>query len=80
MPEYLSLGRNGWRAIPFKSLGFQFGNLNMLNEHGLIISDYNSWYRHEDVHRNSFTQGFRPADLSIIRAFHSGFQERYIGF
>ena len=24
--------------------GLKFGNLNVLNEHGLIISDYNSWY------------------------------------
>ncbi len=24
--------------------GLEFGNLNRLNEHGLIISDYNSWY------------------------------------
>ena len=38
-----SLGRNaGENALqPF---GLSFGELNILNEHGLIISDYNSWY------------------------------------
>ena len=27
-----------------QDFGLSFGNLNVLNEHGLIISDYNSWY------------------------------------
>lgn len=27
-----------------KDYDLHFGNLNVLNEHGLIISDYNSWY------------------------------------
>ena len=27
-----------------KEYGLSYGNLNVLNEHGLIISDYNSWY------------------------------------
>ena len=27
-----------------KEYGLDYGNLNVLNEHGLIISDYNSWY------------------------------------
>ena len=38
-----SLGGNaGTNAL--KQYGLDFGNLNLLNEHGLIISDYNSWY------------------------------------
>ena len=38
----LSLGRNaGDNALEAYGLGF--GRLNVLNEHGLIISDYNSW-------------------------------------
>ena len=27
-----------------KEYGLSYGNLNVLNEHGLIISDYNSWH------------------------------------
>ncbi len=38
-----SLGADkGPNALQMYGLGF--GNLNVLNEHGLIISDYNSWY------------------------------------
>lgn len=38
-----SLGGNaGTNAL--NNFGLDFGNLNVLNEHGLIISDYNSWY------------------------------------
>ena len=38
-----SLGRNaGENAL--QSFGLSFGELNILNEHGLIIGDYNSWY------------------------------------
>ena len=37
-----SLGRDaGDNAL--KAYGLDFGHLNILNEHGLIISDYNSW-------------------------------------
>ncbi len=37
-----SLGGNaGQNAL--QMYGLDFGNLNVLNEHGLIISDYNSW-------------------------------------
>ena len=38
-----SLGSNaGTNSL--REYGLDFGNLNVLNEHGLIISDYNSWY------------------------------------
>ena len=38
-----SLGRNA-AENSLQDFGLAFGNLNILNEHGLIISDYNSWY------------------------------------
>ena len=37
-----SLGGNAAHNA-LKAYGFHYGNLNVLNEHGLIISDYNSW-------------------------------------
>ena len=38
-----SLGSNaGTNSL--REYGLDFGSLNVLNEHGLIISDYNSWY------------------------------------
>ena len=37
-----SLGGNA-ATNALQAYGFDFGNLNILNEHGLIISDYNSW-------------------------------------
>ena len=38
-----SLGRNvGENSL--RQFGLSFGELNILNEHGLIISEYNSWY------------------------------------
>lgn len=38
-----SLGRNAGKNA-LQPFGLSFGELNILNEHGLIISDYNSWY------------------------------------
>ena len=38
-----SLGGNAAQNS-LKAHGLGFGNLNVLNEHGLIISDYNSWF------------------------------------
>ena len=38
-----SLGRNAGENS-LQQFGLSFGELNILNEHGLIISDYNSWY------------------------------------
>ena len=38
-----SLGSNAVENA-LEEFGLQFNNLNILNEHGLIISDYNSWY------------------------------------
>ena len=32
------------QRIRLKQYGFGFGELNRLHEHGLIISDYDSWY------------------------------------
>ena len=30
-----------------QTYGFNYGQLNVLNEHGLIISDYNSWFNYQ---------------------------------
>ena len=30
-----------------QTYGFHYGQLNVLNEHGLIISDYNSWFNYQ---------------------------------
>ena len=38
-----SLGGNAG-SNSLRAYGLNFGNLNVLNEHGLIISDYNSWF------------------------------------
>lgn len=38
-----SLGGNA-ATNALKDYNLSFGNLNVLNEHGLVISDYNSWY------------------------------------
>ena len=38
-----SLGGNAAQNA-LQEYGLGFGNLNILNEHGLIISDYNSWF------------------------------------
>ena len=38
-----SLGGNAANNA-LKDYNLGFGNLNVLNEHGLVISDYNSWY------------------------------------
>ncbi|MCY3899274.1 MAG: DUF2806 domain-containing protein [Caldilineaceae bacterium] len=38
-----SLGGNA-ATNALKDYNLGFGNLNVLNEHGLVISDYNSWY------------------------------------
>ena len=44
----ISLGGNaGSNALQKYGLGF--GDLNVLNEHGLIISDYNSWYDYRRI-------------------------------
>ena len=41
-----SLGGNaGLNAL--QAYGLNFGSLNRLNEHGLIISDYNSWFDYQ---------------------------------
>lgn len=40
-----SLGGNA-ASNALKEYGLSFGSLNRLNEHGLIISDYNSWFEH----------------------------------
>ena len=66
-----SLGGNpGSNALGGYGLGF--GNLNVLNEHGLIISDYNSWYDYR------MCIGLRlpnPKPMTVLIPF--SFQGRY---
>ena len=66
-----SLGGNAAKNA-LKEYGLDYGNLNVLNEHGLIVSDYNSWY---DIRA---TIGIGPvgAPPALIRIPFS-FQERY---
>ena len=50
-----SLGGNaGSNAL--QEYGLDFGNLNVLNEHGLVISDYNSWVDYRVVRRRLFVR------------------------
>ena len=66
-----SLGKNaGSNAL--KKYGLAFGNLNVLNEHGLIISDYNSWY---DV-RASIGIALEGIEHTLFR-FPFYFQDKY---
>ena len=43
-----SLGGNAGENV-LQQYGLNFGNLNVLNEHGLVISDYNSWFDYRIV-------------------------------
>lgn len=48
-----------------KDFGITFGNLNTLNEYGLIISDYNSWFDYSDIaiiENNRVKAGFYHQD------------------
>ena len=66
-----SLGGNaGHNAL--RDYGLHFGNLNVLSEHGLVISDYNSWYDFQAP--IGLTSG--GASPSVLRIpFH--FQSKY---
>ena len=68
-----SLGRNAGENS-LQGFGLPFRNLNILNEHGLIISDYNSWFDMK-MCIGIPTPGSDP-HLSIIR-IPFGFQERH---
>ena len=68
-----SLGRNAGENS-LQEFGLPFGNLNILNEHGLIISDYNSWYDFK------LCIGVPTADSeqrNVIVRIPFGFQNRY---
>ena len=69
-----SLGRDaGNNALEKYGLGF--GNLNVLNEHGLIISDYNSWR----CYGQSIIEVATPEPKSVQNVLHLpfNFQGRY---
>ena len=48
--------------------GLGFGNLNVLNEHGLVISDYNSWFDYR-VCAGVFSSGRNPVKVGIPFSF-----------
>ena len=48
--------------------GLDFGNLNVLNEHGLVISDYNSWVDYR-VCAGVFSSGRNPGKVGIPFGF-----------
>ena len=60
-----------------EKFGFPFGKLNILNEHGLIIGDYNSWYDMK-VCVGIPVAGFVP-NVPVCRAYRApfGFQGRH---
>ena len=65
-----SLGGNAG-ANSLQAFGLPFDNLNILNEHGLIISDYNSWFDMRLV------IGFPEGGSDRIIRIPFRFQERY---
>ena len=54
-----------------REYGFAYGLLNILNEHGLIISDYNSWRDYQSA------VGLVVRDSSAVLRFPFVFQNRY---
>ena len=58
----VSLGKNA-AANSLQEFGFGFANLNRLNEHGLIISDYNSWRDLSICIAFQGAQGMKHVDL-----------------
>ena len=48
--------------------GLNFGNLNVLNEHGLVISDYNSWFNYK-LCAGVFSSGRNPVKVRIPFSF-----------
>ena len=62
-----SLGGNaGSNAL--QEYGLDFGNLNVLNEHGLVISDYNSWFNYR-LCAGVFPSGRNPVKVGIPFSF-----------
>ena len=52
-----------------KKYGLDFVNLNVLNEHGLISSDYNSWRDYKVSIGDPFTRTFRRAYFAFPSVF-----------
>ena len=71
-----SLGRNAGENS-LQDFGLSFGNLNILNEHGLIISDYNSWYDMQYVHWDPDGPRLRPDGSSVFVRIPFEFQARH---
>ena len=73
-----SLGGNAAQNS-LEAYGLGFGNLNVLNEHGLIIADYNSWF--DDRKQASLDAYFAtvpPDQLARIEAIAMDMWEPYV--
>ena len=69
----LSLGRDASQNT-LKQFGLSFDNLNILNEHGLIIADYKSWY---DIRMCISTFGTNENQEEIVVRVPFRFENRY---
>ena len=69
----LSLGGDASQNA-LQEFGLSFLNLNVLNEHGLIIADYNSWY---DISTSISAYGTDDNQEKIVGRIPFLFQERY---
>ena len=69
----LSLGGDATQNT-LKKFGLSFDNLNILNEHGLIIADYKSWY---DIRMCVSTFGTNEKQEKIVVRVPFKFQDHY---
>ena len=69
----LSLGGDAAQNA-LKKFGLSFDNLNILNEHGLIIADYNSWY---DIRMCISTFGTNEKQEKVVARIPFRFEDCY---
>ena len=69
----LSFGGNAAQNA-LQDFGLSFLNLNVLNEHGLIIADYDSWY---DISTSISAFGINDNQEKVIARIPFLFQDRY---
>ena len=69
----LSLGGDATQNA-LRKFGLSFDNLNILNEHGLIITDYKSWY---DIRVCISTFGTNEKQEKLVIRIPFGFEDSY---